>query len=199
MRTTLKRGVGRGAHNGNGKAVFPPGTLSTVTRYRQPPPPSKTPLGLFWRIVIGTLVIISSLVLAVAGGALSVLPPVGRDGACAHAVGRARGEDARRPARPQGGDRARDRLRPPRRRRVEPAVALRHDHAGPRRSVDEDDLAALVPARPRRADLLPAVEDRHRGLRRVEQRPDQLRVLALRRDRHGAHGQAPDRACRSTS
>ena len=55
MRTTLKRGVGRGAHNGNGKAVFPPGTLSTVTRYRQPPPPSKTPLGLFWRIVIGTL------------------------------------------------------------------------------------------------------------------------------------------------
>jgi LCP family protein required for cell wall assembly len=69
MRTTLKRGVGRGAHNGNGKAVYPPGTLSTVTRYRQPPPPSKTPLGLFWRIVIGLLVIISSLVLAVAGGA----------------------------------------------------------------------------------------------------------------------------------
>ena len=69
MRTTLKRGVGRGAHNGNGKAVFPPGTLSTVTRYRQPPPPSKTALGLFWRIVIGTLVILSSLILAVAGGA----------------------------------------------------------------------------------------------------------------------------------
>src|SRR6185312_8550239 len=69
MRTTLKRGVGRGAHNGNGKAVFPPGTLSTVTRYRQPPPPSKTPMGLFWRIVIGTFVVLSSLVLAVAGGA----------------------------------------------------------------------------------------------------------------------------------
>ncbi|HET7127976.1 MAG TPA: LCP family protein [Gaiellaceae bacterium] len=69
MRTTLKRGVGRGAHNGNGKAVFPPGTLSTVTRYRQPPPPSKTPMGLFWRIVIGTLIILSSFALAVAGGA----------------------------------------------------------------------------------------------------------------------------------
>jgi LCP family protein required for cell wall assembly len=70
MRTTLKRGVGRGAaHNGNGKAVFPPGTLSTVTRYRQPPPPAKTALGLFWRIVIGTLLVVSSLVLAVAGGA----------------------------------------------------------------------------------------------------------------------------------
>src|SRR5512146_89765 len=69
MRTTLKRGVGRGALNGNGKAVYPPGTLSTVTRYRQPPPPSKTPMGLFWRIVIGTLVILSSLILAVAAGA----------------------------------------------------------------------------------------------------------------------------------
>jgi LCP family protein required for cell wall assembly len=69
MRTTLKRGVGRGALNGNGKAVYPPGTLSTVTRYRQPPPPSKTPMGLFWRIVIGTLVILSSVALAAAGGA----------------------------------------------------------------------------------------------------------------------------------
>jgi LCP family protein required for cell wall assembly len=69
MRTTLKRGVGRGAHNGNGKAVYPPGTLSTVTRYRQPPPPAKTAMGLFRRILIGTLVVLSSLVLAVAGGA----------------------------------------------------------------------------------------------------------------------------------
>lgn len=68
MRTTLKRGVGRAAHNGNGKAVFPPGTLSTVTRYRQPPPPSKTPLGLFWRFVIGTVIILSSVGLAAAGG-----------------------------------------------------------------------------------------------------------------------------------
>jgi LCP family protein required for cell wall assembly len=69
MRTTLKRGVGRGAHNGNGKAVFPPGTLSTVTRYRQPPPPAKTPMGLFWRIVIGTIVALSSVAVAIAGGA----------------------------------------------------------------------------------------------------------------------------------
>jgi LCP family protein required for cell wall assembly len=69
MRTTLKRGVGRAAHNGNGKAVFPPGTLSTVTRYRQPPPPSKTAMGLFRRIVVGTLIVLSSLIFAVAGGA----------------------------------------------------------------------------------------------------------------------------------
>jgi LCP family protein required for cell wall assembly len=70
MRTTLKRGIGRGAaQNGNGRAVFPPGTLSTVTRYRQPPSTSSTAMGLFWRIVVLTLVVVSSLVFAVAGGA----------------------------------------------------------------------------------------------------------------------------------
>ena len=35
-----------------------------------------------------------------------------------------------------------------------PALALGHDDADPGRPGDEDDLAALVPARPRRADLL---------------------------------------------
>ena len=69
MRTTLKRGVGRGAsHNGNGKAVFPPGTLSTVTRYRQPEP-SRSPLGIFWRILLVTLIAITSIAIAIAGGA----------------------------------------------------------------------------------------------------------------------------------
>ena len=39
MKTTLKRGFGRGAEvNGNGRAVIPPGALSPVTLYRQPPP-----------------------------------------------------------------------------------------------------------------------------------------------------------------
>jgi LCP family protein required for cell wall assembly len=74
MRTTLKRGVGRGAPfeaaaNGNGKAVFPPGTISSVTRYRQPPPPARTGLGLFGRILLVTFLVVTSLGLSVAGGA----------------------------------------------------------------------------------------------------------------------------------
>src|SRR5215217_5775324 len=71
MRTTLKRGVGRGAGangDGNGHAVFPPGPVSAVTRYRQPPPPTRTGLSLFWRILVGTLLVLLSAGAAVAGG-----------------------------------------------------------------------------------------------------------------------------------
>jgi LCP family protein required for cell wall assembly len=73
MRTTLKRGVGRGAGaNGNGRAVFPPGpapaTVTAVTRYRQPPPPATSGLGLFRRILLITLLVITSLILGAAGG-----------------------------------------------------------------------------------------------------------------------------------
>jgi LCP family protein required for cell wall assembly len=69
MRTTLKRGVGRGASaNGNGRAVFPPTAASTITRYRQPPPPTRTGLGLLGRILLGTFLTILALALAVAGG-----------------------------------------------------------------------------------------------------------------------------------
>jgi LCP family protein required for cell wall assembly len=70
MKTTLKRGVGRGAHlNGNGHAVFPPGTISSVNRYEQPPPPGRSGLGLLARILVGTLLIVVAASLAVGGGA----------------------------------------------------------------------------------------------------------------------------------
>src|SRR5215218_3415261 len=37
MRTTLKRGAGRGAVvNGDGRSILPPGVLTPVSRYRQP-------------------------------------------------------------------------------------------------------------------------------------------------------------------
>jgi LCP family protein required for cell wall assembly len=70
MRTTLKRGVGRGAGaNGNGRAVLPPETVDAIIRYRQPPPPGVSGLALFRRILLGTLIVLSSLGLAIAGGA----------------------------------------------------------------------------------------------------------------------------------
>jgi LCP family protein required for cell wall assembly len=69
----MKRGVGRGAGaNGNGKAVFPPGpatpTVSAVTRYRQPPPPAASGFGLFRRILLITLLGVTSLILGGIGG-----------------------------------------------------------------------------------------------------------------------------------
>jgi LCP family protein required for cell wall assembly len=70
MRTTLKRGVGRGASaTGNGKAVFPPGAISSVTRYRQPPPPSRSGLGLLGRIMLGTFMLLTAVALGIGGGA----------------------------------------------------------------------------------------------------------------------------------
>jgi LCP family protein required for cell wall assembly len=69
MRTTLKRGIGRGAGaNGNGRAVFPPATVSPVTRYRQPPPPDATGLGLLGRILLITFLAVSALILGGIGG-----------------------------------------------------------------------------------------------------------------------------------
>ncbi len=48
MRTTLKRGLGRGAApDGNGRSVLPPGAQSPVSVYRQPPPRKRSRLGVF--------------------------------------------------------------------------------------------------------------------------------------------------------
>jgi LCP family protein required for cell wall assembly len=70
MRTTLKRGVGRGAGaHGNGRAVFPPVPPTTVTRYRQPPPPGISGFGILRRVLLGALIVLSSLAIGIAGGA----------------------------------------------------------------------------------------------------------------------------------
>ena len=67
MRTTLKRGIGRGAEvNGNGHAVYPPAAVSAVARYQQPPPPGRTAAGLVRRVIL--LVLLGALSLALAGG-----------------------------------------------------------------------------------------------------------------------------------
>ena len=68
MRTTLKRGLGRGAAvNGNGRAVFPPGVPTAVTRYRQPP---RRRAGLYFaaKIVGGALATLLMLAASLVGG-----------------------------------------------------------------------------------------------------------------------------------
>jgi LCP family protein required for cell wall assembly len=48
MKTTLKRGIGRGATvNGNGRAVYPPGVNTPMRRYRQPEPQPRSA----WQVV----------------------------------------------------------------------------------------------------------------------------------------------------
>ena len=70
MRTTLKRGLGRGAApNGNGKPVLPPGALSPVNVYRQPPRPPRSRLALAGRIALWLGVASLVLVTGAAGGA----------------------------------------------------------------------------------------------------------------------------------
>src|SRR5438093_13758862 len=69
MRTTLKRGIGRGAEvNGNGRAVLPPGP-ATFTRYRQPEPPRRTALQLVGRILLWLLIAVLVVAAGLLGGA----------------------------------------------------------------------------------------------------------------------------------
>src|SRR5436190_12230010 len=70
MRTTLKRGVGRGAElNGrNGRAVLPPAAATAIVRYRQPPPERRSGVALLGRILIGTVLLLVSLAVAIACG-----------------------------------------------------------------------------------------------------------------------------------
>jgi len=69
MRTTLKRGIGRGADlNGNGRAILPPGALTPVTLYRQPPPPERGLAAQIGRFFAYLLLAILMLASALVGG-----------------------------------------------------------------------------------------------------------------------------------
>jgi LCP family protein required for cell wall assembly len=66
MKTTLKRGIGRGAaFDGNGRAVYPPGVRTPMTRYRQPDPEPRGAWSLIRTVALWTVL----AALVVAGGA----------------------------------------------------------------------------------------------------------------------------------
>jgi len=70
MRTTLKRGIGRGAvANGNGKAQLPPGPIAPVTIYRQPEPPRRSGTAVALRLLGWAAIVLAVCVAGVAGGA----------------------------------------------------------------------------------------------------------------------------------
>jgi LCP family protein required for cell wall assembly len=77
LRTTLKRGIGRAAVNGNGNghAVLPSGALTPMARYRQPEPP-KRGVG---RRFVGLLGWLAVVALMLAGGAVGGLYLYGHD------------------------------------------------------------------------------------------------------------------------
>src|SRR3954447_1105135 len=82
MRTTLKRGIGRGADfNGNGHAVLPPGVLTPIALYRQPPRTGRS----VGRRLAGFFFWVLVLVAMVAGGAAGGLYLYGHDFASATA------------------------------------------------------------------------------------------------------------------
>lgn len=69
MRTTLKRGLGRAAApDGNGKPVLPPGALSPVSLYRQPPPPPRSRASRAVRIALWAVAALLVLAVGAAGG-----------------------------------------------------------------------------------------------------------------------------------
>ena len=95
-----------------------------------------------------------------------------------------------RPGRP-ARDGPRHRLRQARERGQGRPVALRHDHARPGRPGHQVRVAALVPARPLRQDLLPGQDD----LQRAHQR----RLLGVRHEGNARDRPEADRGSRSTT
>src|SRR5687767_5767706 len=68
MRTTLKRGIGRGADgDGNGRAVLPPGVLTPVNRYRQPER-TRSPWRFVGKALFLLVTVCSMLAFGAAGG-----------------------------------------------------------------------------------------------------------------------------------
>jgi LCP family protein required for cell wall assembly len=69
VRTTLKRGIGRGAAvNGNGHGVLPPSAIEPMRRYRQPDPPRRSTKRLLAHVFGWILLALLVVVVGLAGG-----------------------------------------------------------------------------------------------------------------------------------
>src|SRR5947207_1917800 len=72
MKTTLKRGMGRGADlNGNGRPIYPPSAPTPMARYRQPVPPKDGAWHLVTAIFLWT--ILAALIIGAAAGGAAYL------------------------------------------------------------------------------------------------------------------------------
>jgi LCP family protein required for cell wall assembly len=71
MKTTLKRGIGRGASMNGDRAIYPPAPPTPMSRYRQPDPPRRGA----WRIVgaIFLWTLLAALIVAAAAGGAAYL------------------------------------------------------------------------------------------------------------------------------
>jgi LCP family protein required for cell wall assembly len=69
LRTTLKRGIGRGSTlEGNGYSVLPPAALTPMTRYRVPEPPRRSGLRVVGRILLWIAIAVAMLAVALVAG-----------------------------------------------------------------------------------------------------------------------------------
>jgi LCP family protein required for cell wall assembly len=70
LKTTLKRGIGRGGVlEENGHSVLPPSAMTPMTRYRAEEPPSRSGLRTVGRIILWLVIAIVMLIVAFAAGA----------------------------------------------------------------------------------------------------------------------------------
>jgi LCP family protein required for cell wall assembly len=69
MKTTLKRGIGRGADvNGNGRAVYPPAIHPPMRRYRQPSSSRRSPFATFGKVLLWVVAVALMLSSGALGG-----------------------------------------------------------------------------------------------------------------------------------
>ena len=72
MKTTLKRGMGRGAAvNGDGRPIYPPAAPTPMSRYRQPDPPRRSAWHLVASVFLWTL--LAALIIGAAAGGAAYL------------------------------------------------------------------------------------------------------------------------------